>query len=304
MAFTPYNGDLLQHLASFVVLAHRIESDPRGAYDAAADELAIDVSVLRRRMQQLSTWFASDLTVGRGRDLALTQAGESIVSSASRTLLDLERMREELAELPARLALAYDGLLGADVIPALLRALMRSDPELTLSASRTSTDNALALLRRGRVDVAVVRLAAGADLARQGLVAEPMLEEKVVLVVGAEHALAQRGRLNARDIAHHGLALEANDGVTWRRCLERLTPLGAHVALEAESRAALIAFAELGLCAGLYGARRDPTARRGLVQSDVSRLFGATSYMLVHDPQRAPAALESLRTTLRRELTR
>ncbi|MCA9671717.1 MAG: hypothetical protein KC503_39230 [Myxococcales bacterium] len=301
MAFTPYNGDLLLHLASYVVLAHRIETEPRGAYETAAEELGVDVSVLRRRIQSLASWFDVRLTEGRGQSLRLSDAGDAIVAGGSRLLLDIERLRESLAELPSRLALAYDGALGADVMPTLIKRVRRADESLTLSLLRLDADAAVDQLRHGALDAAVVRLEQPPD----GLVAELLCEEHVMLAVARESPLADRARLALRDLARLPLAVEARDAHTRRRVLDRLATLGGSVAIEAESRDALLALAEVGVAVGLLASVGSAATRppRGVVMREVSKLFGSTHYYLLSHPDRTPAHHETLRDALTRALS-
>src|SRR5256885_4309386 len=82
----PYGGDLLEHLRSFVALATAAERGERGVFGRAARELAVDASVLRRRMQTLSMWVGAPLLEGRGTTMRLTRAGVRTRAHAIRAL--------------------------------------------------------------------------------------------------------------------------------------------------------------------------------------------------------------------------
>src|SRR5436190_207163 len=70
-----YPGDLLDHLRAYCALCACVERGERGAFTRAAGELALDVSVLRRRIQTLALFLGAPLVEGRGTHLRLTQAG-------------------------------------------------------------------------------------------------------------------------------------------------------------------------------------------------------------------------------------
>src|SRR4051812_24551076 len=82
----PYPGDLLDHLRAFTALCACVERRERHAFARAASDLAIDVSVLRRRMQSLAGFVGSALVAGRGSDLRLTRAGDRARVQATRAL--------------------------------------------------------------------------------------------------------------------------------------------------------------------------------------------------------------------------
>ena len=71
----PYPGDLLLHLDSFVVLLRHARSGKASAYERAAQELGIDRSVLRRRLQTLKAWAGTELLHGRGQRMQPTRPG-------------------------------------------------------------------------------------------------------------------------------------------------------------------------------------------------------------------------------------
>lgn len=61
-----YPGELLDHLCAFAQLCESVERAERAAFARTAKALALDVSVLRRRMQTLATFIGASLVGGRG----------------------------------------------------------------------------------------------------------------------------------------------------------------------------------------------------------------------------------------------
>ena len=135
-----------------------IERGERGAFARAASELAVDVSVLRRRMQTLATFVGAPLVEGRGNRLRLTPAGSRARAHAVRTL----EAAAELAVIgeddvgPAAGRVHRDDPRGAP--PAgVARAPGRAIPRLLFRVRRAGAEASRALLAEDEVDFAVVR---------------------------------------------------------------------------------------------------------------------------------------------------
>jgi len=131
-----YPGDLVDHLRAFARLCAGIERSERSTFARTASALALDVSVLRRRMQTLATFIGAPLFEGRGNRLRLTAAGRRARVQAIRTL-------EAAAELaligdagPGVLRVACTGTILAEVLPPALRALRKAYPTLSLRIPR------------------------------------------------------------------------------------------------------------------------------------------------------------------------
>src|SRR5258706_14647662 len=97
----PYPGDLLLHLASYLaVLRH---SERAGAFEAAARELAVDRSVLRRRLQTLVDWVGQPLLEGRGPRMRATTSGLRVAERASALLRDAHALRSDTGAAPCEI---------------------------------------------------------------------------------------------------------------------------------------------------------------------------------------------------------
>lgn len=275
---TAYPGDLLDHLRAFSTLCACIERGERGAFTRAARELALDVSVLRRRMQTLATFLGAALVEGRGNHLRLTSAGFRARTHAARTL-------EAAAELAAStqseiepLRIACTGTIFAEVLPPVLRTLRDAHPRLMLRVRRAGAEASRGLLTSNDVDFAVVR---GAD--RPGGVASVRLAaDRLWLAVSRSSALVKSTRLPMASIAREPLIGYAPESSTMRRVMAVLGPYGAAPWLEVDRKAAALAYVAAGLGVAFVSAVAwQRPERAGVALRDVTAAFGPVSFWLI-----------------------
>lgn len=159
MARAAYPGDLLEHLRSFAVLADRIERAESGAYARAAHELAVGVSVLRRRIQTLAAWIGASLVEGRGPSSKITPAGARARELAARAIDAVEALAgsgDPTVEIgPLRVAgtATFLGESSRQCSPP-WRARHR---ELRFRVRREGASSARDVLANGERDFAIVR---------------------------------------------------------------------------------------------------------------------------------------------------
>jgi LysR family transcriptional regulator, carnitine catabolism transcriptional activator len=276
-----YAGDLFSHLRSFLTLAQRVESAPRRAFEEAAATLHLDVSVLRRRMATLSAWLGAPLFEGRGASLRVARGGARAREIAARALLDLDALRAGLRGDPGRLSIGCTGTVTTDLLPSVVRDLMRRFPGIEIHLRRTGAERGEALLRRGELDVVIVR----GDHPPKGLVARRIAFDRLWMVVRRDHPLARsksKRPPDLRAVARGPLILFAEGSTTRARILERLGPLGATVQLEVDGRSAALSFATLGL--GIAFLSQLPGQRvhtRELAALDVTAQFRKTAFWVL-----------------------
>lgn len=273
---TTYAGDLFAHLRSFLLLAQRVEIAPQGAFEEAAAALHLDVSVLRRRMTTLAAWLGAPLFEGRGASLRVARGGARAREIAARALRDLDALRAGLRGDPGRIAIGCTGTITTELLPGVVRDLTRRFPGIEVHLRRAGTERAEALLRRGELDVAIVR----GEHAPKGLAAERIASDRLWMMMRRDHPLARSKRpADLREAARCPLILFAEGSTTRERIMERLGPHGAVVQIEVDGRAAALSFVGLGLgitfLSQLPGHRVDT---REIAAIDVTAQFRKTGF--------------------------
>lgn len=163
-----------------------------GSLTAAAASLGLSQPAVSQRIKRVETRLAVPLIERQGRGIRLTQAG-NILADHARTVV---------AEIDAALA-AIDDLRGeragslrlvgfpsasATIVPELMRGLAAEAPNVSLNYREAEPPGAVALLRDGEVDCALIFDYEGAAELPAGSVFTPLWREAVSLVLSDDRA--------------------------------------------------------------------------------------------------------------------
>ncbi|MDO5624318.1 MAG: LysR substrate-binding domain-containing protein [Pseudomonadota bacterium] len=208
----------------------------------SAAHLCITQSTLSHAIRQLEDRLGAPLFDRVGRGLRLSQAGQLFRDHASRALHELAAGRMALDDLRE----LRSGSVTVGVIPSYMTALLppaiarfhARHPGITLTARELRADAIHAELAAGRLDLGI----SFDDPQHRDVLAEPLLTERLHLLVPAGHALAARTTLPMAGL--HGLAciLQPRSFIT-RRLLDAALATRAavpRVVMELDSVAALL----------------------------------------------------------------
>lgn len=163
-----------------------------GSLTAAAASLGLSQPAVSQRIKRVETRLAVPLIERQGRGIRLTPAG-NILADHARTVV---------AEIDAALA-AIDDLRGersgtlrlvgfpsasATIVPAIMRGLVAEAPDVSLQYREAEPPAAVAMLRDGDVDCALIFDYEGAAGLPAGSVFSPLWRETVSLVINEDRA--------------------------------------------------------------------------------------------------------------------
>ena len=199
----------LRQLRYFVAVAEE------GHITRAAERLGIQQPPLSLQIKALEAALSARLFERKPRGVELTEAGRVLLTRA-RVVLSEAQKAEAAVQRAAkgevgRLAVGLTS--SSSLNPFVLRVLRKfreTVPDVVLKLEESSTVELVEALRRGMLDVAFVRSAAGAGA---DLSAKRLLDEDMVAALPATHRLARGAR--ARPIALSALARE--DFILYRR---------------------------------------------------------------------------------------
>ncbi|MFR0357857.1 LysR family transcriptional regulator [Streptomyces sediminimaris] len=161
----------------------------------AARELQVPQSTLSRAMVRLEQDLGVDLFARHGRTVSLTPAGRTFLASVERALAEIERAADEVrADADAttgKVAFGFLHTMGAETVPGLLQAFRVDHPRVRFSLVQNYGEAMLEKLRAGELDLCLTSPVPDAP----GLVARRLDEQKLRLVVPADHRLAARRRV-------------------------------------------------------------------------------------------------------------
>lgn len=276
-----FPGDLVEHARAFGVLAAEIEMPGVGAFERAARKLRLDASVLRRRLQSLADYADGPLVVGRGRELRLTPLGAR-VRDVCAELVDLAGAVRTHVAPPERVVIGCTEAVSSELLPAALSALRREAPHTTVAVRRLGTEECVARLVAGGIDIGVAR---GAPYERRWpreLDAILLGRDRLWIAARRTHAIVRTRSVRLRNLARQPLVLYGAASATRRRVMSALGPLGAHIALEVDGRGPALAYARRGFGVAFLSLlpRCIPRAA-GVRLRDVTRVFPPSAFWML-----------------------
>ncbi len=194
-------------LPSLKQLEYLVALDESAHFGKAAESCHITASTLSAGIRDLEYILGVEVAERTRRQVLMTPIGHQIASLA-RTLL---RDAEEIMQLADAEKQPFSGDVRLGVIPTIapfllprvLPALHRSYPDLRVFLSEDKTDDLLALLQRGDLDLALIALPY--DIAN--LDSMKLLDDAFSFACSRDHALARRASVAPAEVAGEHLIL-------------------------------------------------------------------------------------------------
>ena len=186
----------LEQLQAFLAVAET------GSFQQAAQKCGVSQSTISRQVQSLETTVGlllfhrqgnAKLTLGGDRLLSQARKICQIWAAAEQELIDLQSGKQtELCVAGIPSACAYQ-------LPPILQAFSKTYPNVQLRVTTLGSDRALKVLKDGLIDIAIVMnnpfLTASSEM-----VVERLYEERIQLLLPANHPLSKKEVLTWRDL--------------------------------------------------------------------------------------------------------
>ena len=177
------------------------------SFQGAADACYVSQPGLSTQVRQLEEHLGVTLFERARKPLLVTPAGVEIVRRANAILTavaELEEVARSLTQpLTGRLRLGVIPTVAPFLLPSVLPRLRREHPDLHVELHEGQTDDLVAELERGKLDLLLLALEAPlGDAATL-----PLFEDPFVLAVPRGHRLAGRKRVHERDLEGEGVLL-------------------------------------------------------------------------------------------------
>ena len=202
------------------------EMDHTGALGLAATRIGVAQPAASRLLTEMEALLGLALHERQGRGLRLTPVGKALARRAARIEIELADAARDLAEAATgRAGVVRVGSVTGPalslVLPVLIQlqdALPDFRAEVTVATSITLCE----LLREGRLDFALARLAPG----ETQLEARMIAGEPLSLVVRRGHPLLVRPRISADDLLRYDWVVGDDETLLTQTVLARLSELG------------------------------------------------------------------------------
>lgn len=156
------------------------------SFTRAAELAGLTRPAVSQQIKQLEQHFGVDLFTRNTRRVALTPAGETLLSHAERVLQAAELMDEAMAAIRqdqrSVITVAASTLPGESLLPRALAALRTEHPATEVHIRVANTETVLQWVKDGQVDVGLV----GQQVADPWLTCEQVGEDEIVLALRPE----------------------------------------------------------------------------------------------------------------------
>lgn len=177
-----------------------------GTLHAAAEAMNVTPSAISQQIAKLEDEVGEPLLERRGRGVALTDAGQVLTGHAERVF---SMLRQAEADLDARRAVVAGELrVGAfatairGLAPGAMRTLAREHPRLQVRLQEMEPLDAIALVVRGDIDLALAQDWANQPLPiPEGLARAPVFDDVADIALCCNHPLAGQASVTLGDLA-------------------------------------------------------------------------------------------------------
>lgn len=168
------------------------------SFTKAADDLLISQPALSRSIARLETELGIPVFVRKQKTLELTDSGLLLQSRAQQILSIVEDTKAEICDdgKTGRIRIGAIPTIAPYFLPPFLKNFSEQYPSAATVIYEDTTDRLLKSCSQGEIDIAMVAL----PIAEKYLQAEKLFEEELMLVLPAEHALANRSRIRFEDV--------------------------------------------------------------------------------------------------------
>lgn len=230
----------------------------RGSFSAAAEALDYTQSAVSKQIAALERDAGAPLVERAVRPLRLTPSGAALAAHAEVMLGRMAAARDELAAIAGlragELRLATFASAGPSIVVPAIAAFHAAHPQVRLRMLEAGPDEAVAMLRAGELDVAVIHhYPAVAPPPGADLVCAALRQDDFVLVLPAGHRLARRRRVAVGSLASEAFLFPRSRegvGATYDRLMRGACAVAGfepHVLFEIDDCQTVQAFVAAGL---------------------------------------------------------
>jgi len=170
-----------------------------GSLSSAAAQFPLALSAASNRLRQFEERAGVALFTRGADGMTATPAGRITLDHARRVLAEAEQLNDTLQDLAGqrriRLRLAATTVANNTYLPAALGPFLADYPEVDLQLGERSSRDVLLAVQAGEIDIGVL----DGNLSLGDVVSLPFRHDRLVLLVPAGYALAERGHCLLRD---------------------------------------------------------------------------------------------------------
>ena len=187
-----------------------------GVITDAAAALGISQSALSRRIDQLEDALGAPLLERMGRGVALTAIGQMAIEEGKLLVQRYDRLKSRVHEhlqLDAGVVRVGGGATAVGfLLPRAIASFRARHPGVVFQVKEAGSREIEAAVSRDDLELGIVTL----PTRSRDVDEKPLVRDRIVLVASKDHALAQKSRVDARELNGQNLVgFEAGSAVRW-----------------------------------------------------------------------------------------
>lgn len=194
----------------------------RKSFTRAAEELHMSQPAVSAQIQSLEKYYGIKLFARLGKKIALTEAGEILLSYAERILNLTDEAKQAIDELKGlkrgRLKIGASFLVGVYIMPQILGRFKTRYPDIEVSLQMRQAQEIVKMVLSNAIDLGVV----GAPVEDPRLVVKPFLSDELLAIVPADHPWAERETVRPQELERQPFILSEQGSATRQIIEEQL----------------------------------------------------------------------------------
>lgn len=196
------------------------------SFSKAGEAAHLSQPTVSSHIKDLETHFGTQLVDRLARQVVPTKAGELLYDYANRLLTLRDEAESALADflgkIRGRLVIGGSTIPGGYLLPRLIGQFAQSYPEVQVALVVADTDEIVAKIANGRMEVGIV----GARSDDKQLRQEPLVEDELRLAVPADHKWAKRKRAALKELLNEPFIVRERGSGTLRSLEQPLRQAG------------------------------------------------------------------------------
>ncbi|MDJ0880354.1 MAG: LysR family transcriptional regulator [Gammaproteobacteria bacterium] len=203
------------NLQAFIILAET------RSFSLAGQQLFLTQPAVSKRIKQLEEQFGSKLVDRKGKQIRLTQTGQTLLPLARNILNNLHDARQQIADMEGNpmgsLSMATSHHIGLHRLPPILRAFNTQFPEVDLDLNFMDSEKACERIEQNELDMAVVTLPFQEN---NKLDFTPIWDDHLLITCAADHPLTRIKPITLEDVIQYPAVLPSH-GTFTREAIEQ-----------------------------------------------------------------------------------
>lgn len=244
----------MAHLENFRLVVFRAVAEQL-SFRRAAEELYLTQPAVSLQVKALEEDLGVQLFDRTGARVALTAAGKRLLSYARRAVALAAEAEQEVTALGGEhagtLALGASTTIAQYVLPRLVAEFHRKHPRVQVTLISGNTEQIVEALEKQQIALGLIE----GPVHSRDVKTEPLLEDELVMIVGAAHEWAERGTVACAELAAAPLLMRERGSGTRQEVELALAKRGIrrkalNIVMELDSTEAIKSAVEAGLGVG------------------------------------------------------